>query len=139
MPTRPSLPLVAALTLAALATVGACSNQGEGQLCDATSDDCQSPLQCVSLGVLGYRCCPASGAPTTTAICEQDHPGVADANVPPAEGGGPGGNEAGPDAPSQPDQGAAEAPPDAPAESSPGADASETGATAADASDGHAE
>jgi hypothetical protein len=135
MPTRPAFAFVAALTLAALATAGACSNQGEGQVCDASSDDCQPGLQCLPQGVLGYRCCPPQGTQPTTQICSPNHPGVSDANVPPGEGGG---TEAGPDSPSQADQSAAEASPDAPAESSSANDASEA-ATGAEASDGPTE
>ena len=137
MHTRPSFAFVAAVTLAALATAGACSNQGEGQICDATSDDCQAGLVCQPQGTLGYRCCPDpnSGMQPTTQICSPNHPGVSDANVPPQEGGA----DAGPDTGAQPDQGAAEASSDAPADSTPGTDAGEAAATGAEASDGPTE
>lgn len=143
MHTRPPFAFVAALTLTALTTVGACSNQGEGQVCDASSDDCQSGQQCLPQGALGYRCCPVPPAQPTTQICSPNHPGVSDANAPPVEGGADGGgSDAGPDTSSPPDQGAPEASPDAPGESSSATDAadgSEGAATGAEASDGPTE
>jgi len=99
------------------ALVGACNNQGEGQVCDPNAnnggnDDCQSGFTCVQApGVAGtpnpYRCCPSSGA--TAAVCNQSsHPfGEVDAA---AEGGAA-------DAPSEAaSDGAVTPPPDAPAE-----------------------
>jgi len=93
------------LVLLALAasSVGACSNQGEGQRCDKNSgdSDCASGLVCTpynaaasSSGTGGastagelaeYVCCPQSGSATTTACSGTGT--VFDAAVPTETGG----------------------------------------------------
>jgi hypothetical protein len=93
MRTRPrlSLALLALHLFAGVAgagLVGACSNQGEGEVCNQAADDCQSQYQCVPVTGNGYRCCPIPPAqPSANSICAPNNPGVNDANVPPSEDG----------------------------------------------------
>lgn len=144
--TRPSFALLAsgslvALVALALAAVGACSDQGEGGVCDPNSDDCASGLQCQTLpGSPVNRCCPIPPATPTTQICAPDHPGVADANVPPQDSGSSssssssssgGDAEGGSSAPDAVSEAASETSADAPAESS-SVGAEGTGAEAPD-------
>jgi len=85
-----AFPLAACL-VAAL-SVGACSNEGEGEICDpnasnAGNDDCQSGLTCQQSplpGVLGYRCCPTDLTQATVSVCSGNHE-VADANAAPPD------------------------------------------------------
>jgi hypothetical protein len=69
----------------AASIVGACSNQGEGGVCDVRAsnngnDDCQSGLVCTPItGVNGARCCPQDRSTATTVECSIS-PGVGDAS-----------------------------------------------------------
>ena len=91
---------LAFLALVTLATVGGCSNQGEGGVCDPNSDDCSGNLTCTHLPAYGYRCCPPPmGQPSTTHICGgTKQSGPVDANVPPVDSGSSGSSSGGGDA-----------------------------------------
>jgi hypothetical protein len=105
------LPFAAALVFAA------CSNQGEGEICDRDAsnggnDDCQSGLVCgpsPNPNIHGFRCCPPAGTAATTVECSQP--------IQPIEAG-----TAAPDAAS-----------DAPAVAPPAADGGDDGGASADA------
>jgi hypothetical protein len=72
-------------------TLGACSNQGEGQVCDPNADnsgnsDCQDGLVCTSIGSQ-HRCCPSDRSQSAPGnICLPSLTGVA-ANPAPVDGG----------------------------------------------------
>jgi hypothetical protein len=90
MLTRSVLPFAALL---ALALAYACSNQGEGEVCNqnagnAGNDDCQNGLTCQSrpAGNGAYRCCPPNLTQATTQVCSVTNPGVTASPAPP-EGG----------------------------------------------------
>ena len=90
MLTRSALPFAA---LVAFALACACSNQGEGEICDpnagnAGDDDCQGGLTCQSLGagVIGFRCCPPDLFQAKTQVCNVSHPGVNQSPAPPEAG-----------------------------------------------------
>jgi hypothetical protein len=107
------------VSLALLLAV-ACSNQGEGEICDtdagdAGDDDCQSGLICTSLsGVVGARCCPSDLNQAKTAVCSISHQAVT-ANPAPPDGAAET-EEASPEdgATAVPSDGAPDAPADAP-------------------------
>jgi hypothetical protein len=87
---RFALLLVPAAVL--LSAMGACSNQGEGRVCDFRApnngnDDCQSPLVCTQNipGVNGSRCCPVDRSTSTVPECAGT-PSLADANPAPPDG-----------------------------------------------------
>jgi hypothetical protein len=93
---------ILALPLAAALAFAACSNQGEGQICDRNAgnggnDDCENGLVCVASpnpNIHGFRCCPASGA-STTVECSQ--PGqTLDASTAPPDASSDGPAEASP-------------------------------------------
>jgi len=73
--------------------LGACSDQGEGEICSLLSDnsgnnDCQSGLTCQAIpGVNGARCCPADRTQATTAVCSLNN-GVLDASPAPPDATG---------------------------------------------------
>ncbi|MGO9836065.1 MAG: hypothetical protein ACLP1X_17825 [Polyangiaceae bacterium] len=132
-----------------MAIVCACSNQGEGEICDpdagnAGNNDCQSGLVCTKStlpGVEGFRCCPSDLTTAKTAVCSISH-GVADASPAPPDGG-PEPEAASVDAPIDvPTEVAKEAttdsPVDSPEDSLPEA-AADVGAAATDASDAPAD
>lgn len=131
--TRPSFALLASgslVALVALAWVGACSNQGEGGVCDINSDDCASGLTCQPItGSPVDRCCPPDRNTSTTQICQQSQTGVADANPPPQDSGSDA--EAGSPAPDAVAEAMTETSTDAPVESS-SVGAEGTGAEAPD-------
>jgi len=90
MSPRPAHPFAC---LVALALICACSNQGEGEICDPDAgnggnDDCQSGLVCNTglPGGVGPRCCPSDLMTAKTAVCSVTHQGVT-ANPAPPEGG----------------------------------------------------
>ena len=99
-----------ALALAAVA-LGACSSQGEGEVCDPKagnfgSDDCQSGLVCTSNlypGTNGFRCCPPPGTPATTLTCSGAQPGLDASTSPPdaAASGAEAGGDSAVDAPAE--------------------------------------
>jgi hypothetical protein len=141
---RPALQLTCFAGLVALAIVCACSNQGEGEICDpdagnAGNNDCQSGLVCTKStlpGVEGFRCCPSDLTTAKTAVCSISH-GVADASPAPPDGG------------PEPDAGTVDAPIDAPVEATTDSsvdspeeslpEAAEVGTAATDASDAPAD
>lgn len=54
--------------------VASCSNQGEGERCDTSSDDCQSGLVCTIVSATGSVstegfCCPANKAASSSENC----------------------------------------------------------------------
>jgi hypothetical protein len=59
----------------AVVASGACSDQGEGEICNHNAnnngnDDCQAGLTCQSRqGIPGDRCCPPDLTQATTAVC----------------------------------------------------------------------
>jgi hypothetical protein len=145
MLSRPALQLTSFAGLVALAIVCACSNQGEGEICDpdagnAGNNDCQSGLVCTKStlpGVAGFRCCPSDLTTATTAVCSISH-GVADASPSPPDSG-PEPDDASAsvdspiDAPAEATREATtDAPVDSPAEALPEA-ATDVGAAATDA------
>jgi hypothetical protein len=76
-----------------LAAMGACSGQGEGQVCDqragnSGNDDCASGLVCSTQHGTPARCCPPSGTPATTPECSTT-PGTGDASPAPPDGTAP--------------------------------------------------
>jgi hypothetical protein len=86
----PALPALLLLALVASMTAAvACSNQGEGEVCDQNngSNDCQDGLVCESApGITGatglvnvFRCCPPSTTLATTAACSSPSATVIDA------------------------------------------------------------
>jgi hypothetical protein len=105
----PALPAVLLFSLFSFATAAvACSNQGEGEFCDANNgnNDCQDGLECAPApGVTGGanrdRCCPMPPATPTTAACSLNTSTVIEASTEVPEGG------------SEPETGAADAPADA--------------------------
>lgn len=121
--------------LGVFTTLVACSDQGEGDRCQAENGnaDCQSGLVCLAAGAKNFnggvgfvnapynnsdRCCPADRSRATHPACTQPtNSGAGDSGIPPAETG------------PQPD-----APIDSPADTSP-ADAGGDGGDAGDASD----
>jgi hypothetical protein len=130
--------------LLAIETLGACSNQSEGDVCDPQNgdSDCRDGLSCKSAPGLTnnqYRCCPSDSTQATTAACSAPSPSV-DASPAPPEGGST------PDAPSSTpgeaglDAAGAIDAPDADAASEAAADAGSDGmgevGAVADASDG---
>jgi hypothetical protein len=142
--TRPSFALLASGSLVAfvaLAWVGACSNQGEGGVCDPNSDDCGSGLTCQTItGSPVNRCCPVDRTTSTTQICQESTSGLNDANAAPQDSGASssssssssgGDAEAGSSAPDALSEATTETSADAPAESS-SVGAEGTGAEAPD-------
>jgi hypothetical protein len=129
----------ALLALAAVATLFvalACSNQGEGEVCDINNgnNDCQSNLVCARAPGVNeqstpnvFRCCPPEGQPGTVPACQV--PLGFDAGMVPPDAEGE--VEAGPDA-TVPDAG-----PEAASEAS--TDAGGTDGANGDASDGSPE
>lgn len=114
----------------AASVIGACSNQGEGQICDHRAgnngnDDCQNGLVCVAVnGINGYRCCPPpGGAPPTAPECVTNTTAIADASPALPDATAPMSDAAG-DAPSE---AAAhrDAAPDAPADAGATSDAAD--------------
>lgn len=92
MRSRSAFPFSSLVVSLVLLVIYACSNQGEGEICDidagnAGNDDCQSGLVCTSLsGVLGARCCPSDLTTAKTAVCSVSH--GASANPAPPDSGG---------------------------------------------------
>jgi len=93
--------------LVAASVVGACSNEGEGQICDHRAgnngnDDCQNGLICTQNlpGVNGDRCCPPDRSTATTPECALTTPGIGDASSALPDGTTPVADAAG-DAPSE--------------------------------------
>lgn len=92
-----ALGLIVASVLAVIAFASACSNNGEGERCQADNgnDDCLDGLTCIPKGQLvapfnsADRCCPFNRAQATTQACK---PGTGTiGNNPPdgsTEGGG---------------------------------------------------
>jgi hypothetical protein len=120
---------------AAASIVAACSNQGEGEVCDRRAgnngnDDCQSGLVCVTT-LVPARCCPPDRSTATTPACALGTPGIGDASSAPPDGAPPMSDAAG-DAPADagaPGDASADAPADAsaPADSGATTDASDAG------------
>src|SRR5258708_5162244 len=82
-----SVVVFASLSLAGSGLVGACTNQGEGEVCSPNANDCQSQYECIVVANNGYRCCPIPPAqPDANNVCAPNNPGVSGGNVPP-EGG----------------------------------------------------
>jgi hypothetical protein len=113
----PALPAVLLFAFFVFATAAvACSNQGEGDLCDPNNgnNDCQDGLQCTAMnGVTGavanrYRCCPVLPALPTTAACSLNTSTEIEASTEVPDGG------------SEPEAGAADAPADVVSIDSPG-------------------
>jgi hypothetical protein len=90
MLTRSLLPFAALL---ALALAYACSNQGEGEVCNqnasnAGDSDCQNGLTCQSrpAGNGAYRCCPPNLTQATTQVCSVTNTGITASPAPPDGG-----------------------------------------------------
>ena len=93
-----------AVALVSALSVGACSNQGEGERCDnrgdhAGDDECQDGLKCLLVGsssipTENYRCCPADQTAPTVAACKVGQPPVPvrEAGLPPADASADTGN-----------------------------------------------
>lgn len=89
--------IIVASVLAMIAFASACSNNGEGERCQADNgnEDCLDGLTCIPRGQLvapynsADRCCPFNRAQATTQACKQGI-GLTDA-APPTEGGAEGG------------------------------------------------
>ncbi len=143
-------------SLAVALCFGACSNQGEGEICDPNAgnggnDDCQTGLMCTQIqGVdKGFRCCPGDRLnQATTAVCSisgsssalGDASSTAPDGTSPAEAGADAAEASAPaadagDASNATDAGEAAAPGDAADAGSPG-DAGASGDAPADASAG---
>lgn len=113
---------VVAAVLTAIGVVTACSNQGEGEVCNSLndSDDCQTDkgLVCYVSTVLrdttSDRCCPADRALSTHPVCVQGISSVTNEDAAPAQTGP---SNTTPDAgQSNPDSGSADASGDADAQ-----------------------
>ncbi len=108
-PAVPAVPALLLLAFVAFATAAvACSNQGEGDFCDALNgnNDCQDGLECIPApGITGGanrdRCCPTPPALPTTSACSLNTSTVIEASTEVPDGG------------SESETGAADAPADA--------------------------
>lgn len=85
------LGIIVSAVIAMVAVASACSNNGEGERCQADNgnDDCVDGLQCVRSQELpntsADRCCPVDRATATALVCK---PGVSSiGNNTPNEGG----------------------------------------------------
>jgi hypothetical protein len=131
MRTRSAFRFTSVCVSLALVFATACSNQGEGEICDidagdAGDDDCQSGLVCTSLsGVVGPRCCPSDLNQAKTAVCAINHQAVT-ANPAPPDGAAEA-TEA------SPGDGAMAGPSDATPDATPDAPADAPGASIPDA------
>jgi hypothetical protein len=122
----PPLRLLASAALA-MAALGACSSQGEGELCNPNAghtgaDDCQNGLVCVTSAAYSLgRCCPQDRGAATTAVCSLNSGGL-DANPAPPDASTA---QTGDDAPSESAANSDTAPSESAANSDAGGDASD--------------
>jgi hypothetical protein len=74
--------------LLVLGSLGACSDQGEGERCESLNgnDDCSFGLICTPAallqGTVSDRCCPQDRGAATAPVCKAPVSGVGDAQAP---------------------------------------------------------